>query len=356
MLDGLYQSVIVFFMSYLLFSPATFNTENGLNVNDNYRIGVYIANAAVIVVNVYILINTYRWDGIMLGVTLFSILLVFFWTGVYTAFTGSFQFYKAAPEVYGTLTFWALTLLVVVICLLPRFLIKSFQKIYKPYDIDIIREQVRQHKFDYLNDVNPGSLLMPQKPDETLADGFHATDSRDPAILRKLDEHLIDDKRPIAPPSTAGGETTRGHNSQQGSDDTMRSLQGGAHTPAEAAGFSSFPSYSRTQVPTRPSYDHDTLFVPGGGAQPALTPAKTNTSSVYTPYNVSPGLVASEGMPFERPSPSRERPRPSFDRMRSSMDQLRPSFESSHDMTSAAGLMRIENSQGIPRAGSSRLR
>ncbi|KAH0016405.1 aminophospholipid-translocating P4-type ATPase, partial [Aureobasidium melanogenum] len=45
MVDGFYQSLICFFLPYLLFQPANFNTESGRNVNDYQRIGVYIANS-----------------------------------------------------------------------------------------------------------------------------------------------------------------------------------------------------------------------------------------------------------------------------------------------------------------------
>lgn len=160
MIDGLYQSVICFFLPYLLFAPATFNDQSGHNVNDNRQMGVYIACAAIIVINSYILMNTYRWDWLTVLITVISILFIFAWTGIYTSFTASFQFYKAGAEVYGTLTFWAVTFLTVVVCLLPRFTAKSFQKIFMPRMVDIVRDQVRDGKFDYLDhqeveDYNP---------------------------------------------------------------------------------------------------------------------------------------------------------------------------------------------------------
>src|SRR5438552_958625 len=130
MLDSIYQSLICFYMTYLLFAPAEFVTENGLNVDDRVRMGVYVACAAVVVVNAYILLNTYRWDWLMLLIVSISALLVWFWTGVYSSFTVADQFYKAAPQVYGQLTFWAVSLLTVIISLLPRFVCKAFQKIY----------------------------------------------------------------------------------------------------------------------------------------------------------------------------------------------------------------------------------
>lgn len=281
MFDGFYQSVICFFMAYLLFAPATFNTENGRTVNDNKRMGVYIANATVVVVNLYILLNTYHWDGIMVGVTVFSILLVWFWTGVYTAFTSSFLFYEAAPEVYGTAAFWAQTLLTIIICLMPRFVAKAYQKIYMPRDVDIVREQVRQGKFKYLDDMD-ATLSAPEKKSSLTSSDLSNLKSH-PQNLTNPEE----DKRPLYPPSEAPSVTTgmRNPHSQQGSDEST------VYSPPQRQSF---------ERPSRPS--------------------------------------------FER-SASYDRPRPSFDRMRTSMDRIRPSYENSRDFTSAAMLTRVESSQ-----------
>ena len=215
MLDGIYQSVICFFMPYLLFALSNFVTEDGRNINDNKRIGVYVACTAIAVVNTYILLNTYRWDWLMMLLVAISILLIFFWTGVYTAVSSSLQFYKAAPEVYGQLTFWALFLLAIFICLLPRFAIKSFQKIFMPLDVDIIREQVRQGKFKYLDKYE--AYVPPGKKTSS-------TSSSDVSQPIKADAEaqtpLQDDERPIYPPSVAPTGTTHNPRSQNGSDGT----------------------------------------------------------------------------------------------------------------------------------------
>ncbi|KAI5293450.1 hypothetical protein KEM52_005521, partial [Ascosphaera acerosa] len=151
MLDGLYQSIICFFMSYLAFYKAVPLTENGRDIADRMRMGVFVACFAVIVSDVYVLLNTYRWDWLTVLIDAISILLFWFWTGIYTAFTSSGQFYKAAPEVFGAASFWAMMFLTTIMCLAPRFAIKSIHKIYWPLDVDIIREQIRLGRFRYLD-------------------------------------------------------------------------------------------------------------------------------------------------------------------------------------------------------------
>src|SRR5450432_3462551 len=114
MLDGIFQSVICFFVTYLVFAPAASVTINGQDISDHSRMGVYVACAVIIVVNTYILLNTYRWDWLMLLLVAISILLVYFWTGVYGSFTGAGFFYKAAPQVFGQASFWAAVFVTVI--------------------------------------------------------------------------------------------------------------------------------------------------------------------------------------------------------------------------------------------------
>ena len=214
MFDGIYQSLICFFMPYLLFASGNFVTNDGLDLNDNKRIGVYIACPVIVVVNVYILLNTYRWDWLMVLLVAISILLIWFWTGVYTAFEASARFYRAAPEVYSQLTFWVLTLLTVIICLLPRFSIKAFHKVFLPLDVDVIREQIRQGKFKYLDKYE--AYVPPAK-----ITSASSSDVSQPLKGLPDQRNLLDDEeRPMYPPSVAATGTTHNPRSQNGSDGT----------------------------------------------------------------------------------------------------------------------------------------
>ena len=257
MFDGIYQSLICFFMAYLLFAPATFVTESGMDVNDHERMGVFVACATVAVVNLYVLINTYRWDWLMLLLVAISILLIWFWTGVYTSFTSSsIVWYKAASEVYGTLAFWALSLLIVIICLMPRFAAKAVQKIYLPRDVDIIREQIRQGKFKYLD-----------APDAKVALSEGSSSSSDISKTSKPTKPRVpmpdDDERPIYPPSVAPTST---HNprSQTGSDGTDYTGHRMSLDPPTRPSFDrprpSFDRIRNSMDQVRASYEHSNDF------------------------------------------------------------------------------------------------
>lgn len=320
MIDGLYQSVICFYMAYLVFAPATFSTESGRDINDYKRIGVFIATAAVIVVNTYILLNTYRWDWFMVLITTISVLLIWLWTGAYTSFTDGFTFYGAAAQCYGSLTFWCTLLLTIIICLLPRFSSKAIQKIYFPRDIDIVREQIRQGRFAYLKDMDPNDVasgtVSPQQG--KALDSASSSDISKPMDAHKISSNPInhgrdDDTRPIYPPSIAPTATTRGGNthSQNGSDGTEYMYHG------------------RDRSVER------------------VLPVLTNVSSRYS-NDGGPQSPTVATNPFDTPIVGRsslDRPRPSFERFRSSMEGARPraSFEQANDFTSAAYLTKVES-------------
>lgn len=247
MIDGAYQSLICFFMPYLLFAPATFSNPGGQDVNDNRQMGVHIANAAIVVVNTYILLNTYRWDWLTTLITVISTLLIFAWTGIYTSFTASFQFYKAAAEVYGTLNFWAVTVLIVILCLLPRFTAKAFQKLFMPRDVDLVRELVREGKFDYLDN---------EEPDIVTEHKVAMSESSENSSLPNGKAPEVAAERPTS------GDPFR---STHGSDEYAQTLEENNRMSTMSNPFTlprssgeytgTSPSYDPNYVPMRPSFD-----------------------------------------------------------------------------------------------------
>jgi phospholipid-translocating ATPase len=245
MFDGFYQSVMCFFIPYLLFLPATPLTGDGIDVAERLRFGAYILHPIVVTINLYIMLNSYRWDWLMLLIVFISDLSVFFWTGIYTSFTGAGFFYKAAMQIYGEASFWACFFLVPLCCLFPRFAIKAMQKVYFPYDVDIIREQEIMGRFAYL-DSDSGKAEQPNTGNDfTSQESALSEDLRNPkrATYQSVDEDL----RPIYPPSTTTHATTRHQHSQNGSDSTQFTVNRSSYEhPVQLR-----PSFDRA----RPSYD-----------------------------------------------------------------------------------------------------
>jgi phospholipid-translocating ATPase len=253
MVDGFYQSIMCFFIPYITLTGTPFASFNGLDVADRTRLGCYIAHPAVFTINLYILINLYRWDWLMLLVVVISSLFIFFWTAVYGSNTSAAVFYQAAPQVYGQLSFWAVMLITPVICIFPRYAIKALQKVYWPYDVDIIREQVQQGKFDRLN---------PAKEAEEKGLEGTASGSSDSSKKGKRAQYpsVDEDRRPIYPPSVATHKT-RTQNGSDGTNYTHHHVPS-VETPVQPSIDRARPSYDRIRASmdrVRPSYEasHD---------------------------------------------------------------------------------------------------
>lgn len=158
MFDGLYQSVISFFFPYLMYY-VSFQNHEGLAVDHRFWVGVLVCTISVTACNLNVLLQQFRWDWITLLINALSTLVVFFWTGVWSARYTVGEFYKCAPQLYGTLGFWPVFFVSVVICLLPRFAFDFLKSNFAPRDVDIIREQVRAGEFrDFPEGYDPTNL------------------------------------------------------------------------------------------------------------------------------------------------------------------------------------------------------
>ncbi|KAL9108896.1 MAG: hypothetical protein Q9227_006427 [Pyrenula ochraceoflavens] len=281
MFDGIYQSAICFFMGYLVFAPATFATKDGRGINDMSRVGVYVACPTIAVINLYILLNTYRWDWLMVLIVVLSPLLIWSWTGIYSSFTVSFQFYRSAAEVYGQLSFWVLALLTVIICLLPRFSIKFIQKNYFPRDVDIIREQVRQGKFKYLDEYE---AYVPPSADISTA----SSDLMKPVKPSASRQSITESERPIYPPSETATTRTRMGRKQDGSDGTQSTVPEYDYPPPPLRRpsiervRSSFERARASMDKLRPSFEGSNDFT-SAALLTRLESSYSNTSSPITP-------------------------------------------------------------------------
>ncbi|ODV86406.1 hypothetical protein CANARDRAFT_196601 [[Candida] arabinofermentans NRRL YB-2248] len=147
MLDGAYQSVIAFYFPWLLYHKGVFVNQHGLGLDHRFWVGVFCAHISVISCNVYVLLQQKRWDWLSGIIYAFSILIIFFWTGVWSSSTASQEFYKVASQCYGTVAFWCVFFIGVLSSLLPRFSYDILNRLYYPKDIDIVRERAAMGDF-----------------------------------------------------------------------------------------------------------------------------------------------------------------------------------------------------------------
>ncbi|TGO52916.1 hypothetical protein BELL_1623g00010 [Botrytis elliptica] len=285
MIDGFYQSIMCFFIPYLTITNGPFASLDGSDVSERTRLGCYIAHPTVFTINLYILINLYRWDWLMLLVIAVSDLFIFFWTAVYGSSISAAAFYQAAPQVYGQLSFWAVMLVTPVVCILPRYAIKALQKVYWPYDVDIIREQVQQGKFDHLQ---PTKEVEEKGPKNTASISLDSSNKGKHAHYPSVDE----DRRPIYPPSV----TTHNTRTQNGSDGTNSTDHNApsVEMPVRTSIDRARPSYDRIRASmgqVRASYEASHDFTTAVGLTRIESSHSVNNSRNLAAANSSRGFM-----------------------------------------------------------------
>ena len=103
--DGLYQSFVSFFFPYWTYCK-TFQLASGLGADHRFYVGVLVTCISCISANLYIWMHQYRWDYLSFLAHLFSTLVIFAWTGIWTAGIWSSELYQVARIMFGLAIFW----------------------------------------------------------------------------------------------------------------------------------------------------------------------------------------------------------------------------------------------------------
>ncbi|KAL1753669.1 hypothetical protein FB107DRAFT_264155 [Schizophyllum commune] len=140
MLDGLYQSAVVFFIPYLVWILGTVAISwNGKTIESLADFGTTVAVAAIVAANTYVGLNTHYWTVITFVVVIGSSVVMLLWIVIYSFFLSS-DFIDEVVILFGELTFWTTVVFTVTVALIPRFIVKFFKTAYYPLDKDIVRE------------------------------------------------------------------------------------------------------------------------------------------------------------------------------------------------------------------------
>ncbi|KAK0471166.1 phospholipid-transporting ATPase 1 [Armillaria novae-zelandiae] len=139
MLDGLYQSAVVFFMAYLVWTLGLSVSWSGKDMNSLADFGTTVAVSAIFSANTYVGMNTHYWTVITWIVVFGSSIVMLLWIIVYSFFFSS-DFINEMQILFGGIPFWATVVFSTVVALGPRFVCKFFSSAYFPLDKEIVRE------------------------------------------------------------------------------------------------------------------------------------------------------------------------------------------------------------------------
>ncbi|PSR73519.1 hypothetical protein PHLCEN_2v10631 [Hermanssonia centrifuga] len=139
MLDGLYQSAVVFFIPYIVWTIGPAISWNGRAIDSLSDFGTTVSVAAIWAANTYVGINTHYWTVITFLIVIGSSVVMFAWIVIYSFFESS-DFVDEVIVLCGNGVFWFSVIMSVIVALLPRFLVKFISTSYMPQDRDIVRE------------------------------------------------------------------------------------------------------------------------------------------------------------------------------------------------------------------------
>ncbi|KAJ9077959.1 hypothetical protein DSO57_1011495 [Entomophthora muscae] len=136
-MDGLWQSLIIFFGYFFLFS-GTIPTADGLD-SSAHEMSTSVAILVIAVANIFVGFHTRAWNWLSHFWINASVVFVFFFVAVYSAMGK--EFYGVGFRLFGfTPSFWFAIPPIVVASLLPRYLYFYVKITFFPDDLDLMRE------------------------------------------------------------------------------------------------------------------------------------------------------------------------------------------------------------------------
>ncbi|KAK7023178.1 P-type phospholipid transporter [Favolaschia claudopus] len=139
MFDGLYQSAVVFFIPYLVWTFGLAVSWNGKGIDSLADFGTTVAVSAILTANAYVGMSMAYWTVMTWIIVFGSTIVMMAWIVVFSFFFSQ-DFIDEYQVLFGELTFWTTVVLTSLICLAPRFIIKYYATVYHPLDKDIVRE------------------------------------------------------------------------------------------------------------------------------------------------------------------------------------------------------------------------
>ncbi|KAJ6598151.1 phospholipid-transporting ATPase 1 [Mycena vulgaris] len=139
MLDGLYQSGVIFFIPYLVWTFGLAVSWNGRGIDSLADFGTTVAVAAILTANTYVGLNTNYWTALTWAVVFGSTVVMMAWIVIFSFFI-SVDFIDEFIVLFGELTFWTTVVVSSLIALAPRFIVKYLATVYAPLDKDLVRE------------------------------------------------------------------------------------------------------------------------------------------------------------------------------------------------------------------------
>ncbi|KDQ51836.1 hypothetical protein JAAARDRAFT_198713 [Jaapia argillacea MUCL 33604] len=333
MLDGLYQSVVVYFIPFCVWYFGSAVSWNGKGIDSLADFGTTVAVAAIFAANTYVGLNTNYWTVITWITVVGSSLVMLAWIIVYSFFPSS-DFNDEVVVLFGNITFWATVIVSVVVALGPRYLVKFVTTVYHPLDKDIVREMwvqgdlkdqlgIRRHRDRKRGDLESAPMFQkPHSRSESELSSIHH--GYEPALTRSPGDTQVALAQPLgyhnAPSQSAiyGGVAIVPDYDQRVEDGEEQDVvltprqysEGHIHTPTAAEAWR-HSYYSASDIPPPSPLPSPKMgYLSGASNSFSTSPpstSRTPTSAAFTSEKIHtpPGLY-NETLQVPRGGSSRE--------------------------------------------------
>jgi len=140
MVDGIYQSAVVFFL--IAFTYMTTTTRPDGFAIPQYEFAMTMTFSAIWVANLFNGLNTSVWTWWVFFAVFLGIVLVYLYTAIYAIISPGWfitDVYGLDTFLFRSAYFWLCLPITVIIAIAPRYLAKAWKFGFAPNDIDILR-------------------------------------------------------------------------------------------------------------------------------------------------------------------------------------------------------------------------
>lgn len=139
-IDGIYQSIVCFAIPAAAWYYFPMVTANGLSLDPLTALGTTTGAACVLAANLYCGLMLQNWSVIIWVVIILSNLSYFIWVAIYSAPAFATTYTSTAFVLFGTVQFWVIVLICVVVSLLPRYVWIAWNSSFRPTHVDLVRQ------------------------------------------------------------------------------------------------------------------------------------------------------------------------------------------------------------------------
>ncbi|KAJ3785724.1 phospholipid-translocating ATPase [Lentinula aff. detonsa] len=148
MLDGVYQSVIIYF--FIMFTYETTSARHDGYSVDQYEWSTVTAVSGVLVADIFTGMSASAWTWWLAFFVFIGIVVVWAFTFIYSALSPGYEFTNLWGFYYflgASSYFWFGLLFTFLLALAPRYLAKAYKANFSPDDMDIVRWIKKEHPY-----------------------------------------------------------------------------------------------------------------------------------------------------------------------------------------------------------------